>query len=451
MKRLITVLLLLSVAISAFGSGSAVVSGQTLSGAYYRFEVPATWVPADGLVLWNHGYNLGSPGILPDPGPLAAIQLAEGYAIAAISFSVDGWSLFGSMSDLQQLMGIFVSTFAEPDQVLIYGASTGGLVSVQAAESGRLGNVSGVMTMCAPLAGSRIWDGMVDLRLLYDAVCQGIPDAQIPGGAGGLPDPLNPAFDQVQLSLAVNACTGVLLNPASRSAQQQQNLDQLTGLTSIPEEFLLTDMAFATFGMHQLVFDDKQLRGVQAMDNSTVTYADLPIDQLVERVTADQEGRNRLFNHYTPDGGLHNSKVVALHTDKDGLFFVENTSDYSGKAIVDQFVAGIVVEDSPSHCGFTEAETVSAWETLRGWVAGLPEPTAQNLQDTCNALVAGGLAEGPCRIDPAYVVQSLDSRIPVRSGFKSLPIAIPAFNSTGVQSFILVLLLTGLLVLRQRR
>jgi len=73
----------------------------------------------------------------------------------------------------------------------------------------------------------------------------------------------------------------------------------------------------------------------------------------------------------------------------------------------------IVDEAGNTHCGFTEAEIVGGWESLRGWVAGGPQPTAASIQGTC--LFAQGLgAGGPCRYDPGYVLGNLDSRVAPR-------------------------------------
>jgi hypothetical protein len=63
----------------------------------------------------------------------------------------------------------------------------------------------------------------------------------------------------------------------------------------------------------------------------------------------------------------------------------------------------------PSHCGFTQAELVAGWESLRGWVNGAPQPTAANIQATCEAISAQFV--GPCRIDPEFVVLDMDWRI----------------------------------------
>jgi len=70
-----------------------------------------------------------------------------------------------------------------------------------------------------------------------------------------------------------------------------------------------------------------------------------------------------------------------------------------------------VVETVPTHCGFTQGELVAGWESLRGWVDTGVQPGAAQIQGLCSALVGGGAASGPCRIDPGYTLQNLDTRI----------------------------------------
>ena len=90
---------------------------------------------------------------------------------------------------------------------------------------------------------------------------------------------------------------------------------------------------------------------------------------------------------------------------------IENESEYAAVVPPENFTLAVVVEDVPSHCDFSVAETVAAWESLRAWVAGAPQPTAQTIQATCEGLVAGGLATGECRIDPSFVVPDLNDRV----------------------------------------
>ncbi len=105
-----------------------------------------------------------------------------------------------------------------------------------------------------------------------------------------------------------------------------------------------------------------------------------------------------------------------MHTDKDGLVIVENQSEYQGVVDADNLTVGVAVEAEPTHCGFSPAELVAGWESLRGWLAGAPQPTAASLQGTCQVIEAtqGALFSGPCRIDPTFVIPDMDGRIAPR-------------------------------------
>ncbi len=402
---------------------TTVVTGQTPSGAFYRIEAPDDWQPADGLVIYNRGISFDPVGPVTLMGPLLEVQLAEGYAVAASSFSLYIWTPFQTATDLREMLAAFEAAFAPPEEILIYGHSLGGLITAQAIELGDLGPVTGALPMCGALAGSRIWDGALDLRLAYDFVCAGIPAAQIPGGAGGLPNPPDPDFDDISLVFALNACTGILL-PGGGSAEQQANMATLLGLFGIDETFLPIDMFIATFGLHDLVYDPAKLDGAMAMDNIGVVYGDPEVDEGIERVSSDPPARYRLLDHYTPTGEVGAVKIISIHTDKDGLVILENESEYASMVPPGNLTTAIVVEEIPSHCEFTQAEYVATWEALQVWVAGSPQPSAADIQAACELVVADGTAEGPCRFDPDFVVPDYDDRIQPRGplfydGFES--------------------------------
>ena len=402
-------MLLISMALIPVAAGAQTeLSGQTSGGAYYKIMVPANWTPADGLVIWNHGFSLSPIAPDPDLGPLVDVQLAEGYAVAASSYSLTGWAVFETHRDNQEMVQAFENQYGTPDQVLIYGASLGGIVTARDVEAGLIPNVVGAMPICGALGGSRIWDGGVDLRLLYDQICENVPGAAIPGGANGLSFPPDPNFD---LAAALDACFGVAGVP---DADQAQRLGTLLAITGLPVEFLGTDMGFVTFGLADLTYDPRKLGGGMAFDNSQVTYGDPAVDAGIARIQSDPVSRQRMVDNYTPSGKVGDVKIVSIHTDKDGLVIVENQSQYASVVPAQNLTTGILVEDTPSHCDFNSAETVAAWESLRGWVAGLPQPSVQDLQDTCNALVGGGLATGPCRYDPGFVIPDLDGRVRLR-------------------------------------
>jgi hypothetical protein len=381
--------------------------GRTPGGAFYRIQVPDNW--NGDLVIWNHGFDLGPIGPVTDMGPLAEVQLLQGFAVAASSYRTGGWALFRSHKDIKSLGQAFKGHFGPPARIFIYGASLGGLVTVQAVERvrGALGNVVGALTYCGVVGGSRNWDLALDIRLLYDHVCEDVAAAAIPGGGQGLPK--NSGFSVGQMEAAVNACTGVLKNPGNRTAAEKQRLQRLLALTGIPEEFVIADMAYATFSFADLTHDKKKLKGRQGPGNIGVDYGNTAADNGIERVASHPKGRKKLRKSYTPSGNVGAVKIVALHTDKDGLVVVENESEYASVVPANRFTVGIAVETEPTHCGFTAPEALGAWESLLDWVDGGPQPDAAALQSSCQSFAP--IFPGGCRIDPTFAIPDMDARI----------------------------------------
>ena len=399
---------------ATLGHADTVLTGSTGGGAFFTIVVPDEW--NGDLVIWNHGLTLDPPEPGPDLGPFAQLQLSEGYAVAASSYRQIGWALFKTKNDLQNLVNRFKENFGTPNQVFITGASLGGIVTAQAIEKANLGNVVGGYTLCGAQAGSRNWDGALDLRLIYDVVCQDVPGAFIPGGAEGLPE--DSALTEIEVAQAVNACTGYLLPPFLRTTEQQENLDRILGVISGPgpnfpiaEEFFPILMRNATFTWSDLVHTSTKLAGHLGTGNVGVDYSDPEINEFIERVSPNPGAKNRLTKNYTPTGNVGDTKIVSLHTDKDGRVVVENESEYASVVPAANLTTAIVVEEEPSHCGFTDAEGVAGWESLRSWVAGAPQPTPASIQATCRGLEAAGLFDGPCRIDPDFEIPGMDTRI----------------------------------------
>lgn len=412
MRNLIA--LLITIVFFAFSAelvalrAQTILGGTTDGGAFYTFVVPDDW--NGDLVIFNHGLSRDPVGPVGDLGPLSQLQLAQGYAIAASSYQQSGWALFKTKNDIMNMYEEFEALVGIPQNIFLIGVSLGALVSVELVEHSSLRNIVGVGLACGPLGGSRIFDQLLDLRLIYDAVCSGVPGALIPGGAKGLPEGSN--LTEQTIDLAVNACTGILADPAERTDAQAERLDRILTETNIPENFLLTNMRNATLTMSDLVHTPGKLAGQIGVGNVTVTYDDPIIDDTIERVTANPGAAFRLRDHYTPSGAVGDAKIISIHTDKDGLVFVEHEKEYAEIVPPSHLTTAIVIEAVPSHCQFTGAEGVAVWQSLRAWVAGAPKPTAASIQTAC--LLAAPVFGGPCRYDPAFVVPDLDDRVPPR-------------------------------------
>ena len=391
------------------------LSGQAKGGAFYSISVPAAW--NGDLVIWNHGYEFSPISPNPSLGPLAPVQLAQGYAVAASSYRMNQWGLFRSRRDLENLVETFNEEVGAPNNIIMTGASLGGIVTADALERSKVHNVVGAFAFCGAMAGSRVWDGAFDIRLTYDAICGGI--APIPGGSTGLPE-VPGIIDPFVVALATNACMGTLVPPAARTPLQQDNLDRFLNVTKIPENFIVGDMVFATNGMANLIWDERKLDGGQGLGNIGVEYDDAGVNATIERVAADKKPARILRQNFTPKGNLREPgvKIVSLHTDKDGLVIVENEKEYQDVVNAGNLTVGIAVEAVPTHCGFSEAEIVTGWESLRGWIAGAPQPSAAVLQGTCQFIEGTGAAAGPCRIDPTFVIPDMDGRIAPRGSKK---------------------------------
>ena len=404
----LTILALFSATSMANTEPITMVDGMTDGGAYYLIAVPPNW--NGDLVIWNHGFTLDPPGPLSmdDLGPLAPYQLAEGYAVAASSFQQTGWALFKTKNDLQNMVGEFKDHFGKPNQVIVTGGSLGGAVTAQAIEKAHLGNVVGAYILCGAVAGSRNWDGALDLRLIYDVVAADIPTAHIPGGAEGLPE--GSTLTDLDIMFRVNVATGIFLQPEFRTQQQSENLATILSVTEIPENFLITDMLYATQNMSDLVHDTHKLNSRLGMGNADVDYDDDYINDNIARVSPHPGAENRLERYFTPSGDVGDTKIISIHTDQDGLVIVENQSEYASVVPADNLTVAIVVEDAPTHCDFNPAEALAGWESLRAWIAGGQQPTASQIQAICLTIESPAFP-GPCRIDPTFVVPSMDGRI----------------------------------------
>lgn len=393
-------------------AASTVYEGETDGGALIKIEVPEAW--NGGLVIYNHGFDLTA--IEPSPpslGPLAPLQLSQGYAVAASSYRQNAWALYKTKNDLLNLVDVFKQEFAEPSEIYLHGFSLGGIVTAQGIEA-NLGNVVGAYPACGAMAGSRSWDGAIDFRLVYDAICSDVPGAYIPGGGTGLPERFTESdFTDVDLALAAQACFGILAPPDFRTPEQKTRLNQLLEVTQLPESFVLTDLGFAVFGLSDLIYDKKKLNGKQGMGNIGVVYNDPDINDTIERVATHPGGKNRHTKNFTPSGKIRDVKIISTHTSGDGLVIVEQQQPYRASVPAENITVAVVSESAETHCGFEEAELVAGWVSLTEWVASGNQPSVQDIQNTCLG-IDGALNNGPCRYDPGFEIQSMDIRIPPR-------------------------------------
>ena len=417
--------------------------GQTTSGAYYAIAKPEGWTEKDGLVIWNHGfqsfltgfetadllsilnpswdgYYSGEVQAKPGLGPYAETILAEGYAMAASSYSQTGWAVFDSHISNSELYNRFLTIVTEeelgaPDQFYIIGGSLGGIVTIRDIEADLIPNPDGALILCGAVAGSINWYEAFDLRMIYEAVCDSVPGAGLPQPWYERPELL---FGEVEFIDSLNKCTNIssrLLidenDPLEVYTWELINPDAASRLNKILDKakieniyFLGLNLWYAVFQIPRLINDVAQLNGLIPFENVGIDYNDDSINQGSLRTIALPSAEDTLLANYTPSGNIGSTKIVSIHTSHDGLVRVQNQSALINTLPENQLTVGIVDDsNSPSHCGFSTDEGLAAWVELTDWVNGSIQPTPLDLDTTCRTSAAN---QDNCTYDPSLAVTS---------------------------------------------
>lgn len=404
-------------------------TGSVDSGAYYHIEIPDGWQPGDALVLYQPGLDFAAPANAPGLGPLRTIMLAEGYAVASTTFRTRGWALFHALDDNRDLLAVFEHIAGTPGEIVPFGGSMGGLVALKLAEADGFAPVRGAYALCPAAGGARLWDAAIDLRLAFDAVCGADGAGEFPEGDAPLPWALD--VDEIPADLGdltdealllpvlvpLEQCTGVNLPPYLRNEAMQRRLDELMAFSHIGDEkFFVTNIAYATYVMSDLVRDPGKLDGANPFTTAGVDYSSDPvIANAMPRFAANPSGAAELHAVSDFHGDIGEAVILSIHTSRDQLVIPGNEDFVRAQVPDDQRTIAIVDEDTPTHCGFTEGEGLAGWEALRAWKDGAAQPTVADLQSACEDFVGAGLVDGPCRFDPDAAPASFDSIVRPRT------------------------------------
>ncbi|HJT98090.1 MAG TPA: hypothetical protein VJ696_07220 [Rhodanobacteraceae bacterium] len=419
---------LAALATAASAAASEEYRGRLDSGAYYHIEIPDGWEAGDAVVLYQHGLDFTTPADAPGLGPLRSVMLSEGYAVAATSYRERGWALFTAIDDNRDLLDEFESIAGAPGEIVPFGGSMGGLVALKLAEATGFPPVKGAYALCPAAAGARIWDAAIDLRLAFDVVCGRDDAGAFPRGRDPypwamdlfeIPDGLGDLFDYARLFpvlLPLEQCTGVNLPPVLRNDAMQRRLNELQDFAHVSnEDFFVTNIAYATYVLSDLVRAPEKLGGHNPFTTAGVDYSDDPvIDSEILRLVAEPAAAAELHRVSDFTGDVGDAKILSMHTSKDQLVIPGNEDFVRDALPEDQRTIAIVAEDNPTHCGFSDAEGLAGWEALRTWKDGAPQPDVEDLQSTCESLESEDI-DGPCRFDPDATIVPFDAIVRPRS------------------------------------
>lgn len=339
--------------------------GELGPGALYVIDVPGNW--NGDLVLWLHGYTPPSaPVALPNVA-LRDFFLQQGYAVAASSFSENGYVVAEGTRQSHQLLGIFAARVGRPAHTFLVGASLGGIIGLKLAETYG-SQIDGALLVSGVLGGSRAEVQYIgDIRVLWDRFFPGT----IPGSLFDVPG--NVAFDPAWV-------VGAISTPAG----QQKFMQFLAFAAARGMRFQLSGNEPVLATIHALGFQwtgamdlYDRTHGHVLYDNSTVTYAAPGVPQAlvdwvnagVARYEATPDAKAFLARNYEPSGEL-SIPVLALHGTRDPAVPVLHADLYAAQVAAQGDGDQLVVRkrNKFGHVVYDPADIPTAFLDLVAWV-----------------------------------------------------------------------------------
>jgi pimeloyl-ACP methyl ester carboxylesterase len=363
--------------VPATGIWAEVRRGTTGEGALYELFVPQGW--NGDVVFYAHGVrDVLEPVDLKDQDRSNAIreELGRlGFAVAASSYSENGYVVKDGAQRTHQLRGLFASQFGQPERSFVMGHSLGGLIAMSLVERFP-SQYDGALPVCAVLGGSRPQvDYITNVRALFDVFYPGV----LSGTAGEIPEGyiITPA-DQNRIIGAVMA------NPAG--------LAVIASTAQTPLEFSFganTQVEMVTSLIYALRYHARGVDNVLPLVNGKLPFdiaatvysarAGFPalvpppmlagalaaVNENVGRWEGDPSAEQYMERWFTPSGRLE-VPVVTLHNRWDPLvpYFHEGLFR---EAVIAAGSASLLEQrtiDRYGHCNIEAAEVIDAFQAL---------------------------------------------------------------------------------------
>jgi len=362
------------------------ITGE-INGAPYRIIVPAQWNGT--LLLFQRGYTdlADHPGEIDNRNPTLAppsvdrnALLARGYALAGTPRKSNGASVQEGLDDVVALLSYFRENVAMPRTSILWGASMGGLITLETAERNG-GAFDGYLALNTLAAGaSRVVDHFLVLRLAYD-VTFGMPSSW--GTPGDVRDDLDFETEVVPILTAqvsdsanfgrfefirlVGGIPGSGINPP---------LGYFPGaLIDVP--FFLATEGEAEWERRvggPIAQNIDHTYALSAAEKAYLAGLGVDADPLLEamnarrNILAPQQSRNYLA-HYADFSGLIKRPVLTIHNVVDQAMPVTNQSAYrhtvaaAGRdhLLVQVYMTGL------GHSAYTTEGVLQAIQAMEAW------------------------------------------------------------------------------------
>jgi pimeloyl-ACP methyl ester carboxylesterase len=370
-----------------------------LNGAAFRIEVPSEW--NGKLVMYAHGFR-GDTEILTVTNPPIRRHLVEnGYAWAASSYSRNNYDVRAGVEDTNALALAFVGIagdngrqLAQPERYYIIGHSMGGHISAAAIERETLATANnrvayaGAVPMCGAMAPFELFNVLGGMYVSALALA-GRPDVSEIDWL----DDRDQVLDALFSSYPSEEDPRSPIRPTAAGERYLSVLKHLTGGERPLFRIALSTggslmAAISTFGMS---YDVNGVMNRNAIDTRGFTYliegdaaASAALNASAEDLVPDAN-----FNPIRSDGlrwvplvqGQFAVPVVSLHTIGDlfvpflmqQIYAERAAANGSDDWLVQRAIRGI------SHCDFTVAEQVDAFDAMTQWESERIRPAGDDV------------------------------------------------------------------------
>jgi pimeloyl-ACP methyl ester carboxylesterase len=273
---------------------------------------------------------------------------------------------------------------------------------------------AGVLLTSGVVAGPATYDFRLDLRAIYQHLCNNLPRPDEPAYSLAIGLPADSKLTNAELTARADECLGVRKPAAQRTPEQARKLKTIVDVLKIPESSVVSHLNWGTFTLRDVVTKNG---GVSPFGNERVRYVgsadDAALNAAVPRFKADPTAVAR-FAADVDHAGRFAVPVISAHGINDATVFVEGSDTLrqrmvaagNGERLVQNFV------DSAEHSYWGDAYYPPLFNALLNWVEKGQKPTATGIAASC--LQQTGAAAKDCRFLPDYVNKPLASRIFVR-------------------------------------
>jgi pimeloyl-ACP methyl ester carboxylesterase len=365
--------------------GKAVhLEGRSGSGALWAIDKPAHWNRS--LVLYLHGYTQPSePVALPNNGPIRDSLLARGYAVAASSFSSNGFAVAEGMRESDALRGRFQERVGNPEHTYLFGQSLGGLIGLLLTQRSPE-HYDGSFLVCG-IVGTSIEEIQYigDIRVLFDTVYPGVLPGDIEHSVV-ITDP--------NAQIVVPVVTAVTQNPQGLGIIQLLARHPLAGNNA--QEVVTSLVNAIGFSMQAGSDLFQRSHASTFFDNAGFTYhsASLPaplvadINARVRRYTRAPQAAAFLAQYGEPEPRLR-IPLLSLHTTRDPTVPVFHEDRLAAVVSSPLLIQRRV--DRYGHCPFSAGELMVHFNDLVNFANAQPGHHGHHDDDD---VVAGGAPAG---------------------------------------------------------